>query len=210
MRTPFSLPALLIVILIAASCRTVQKSQSSEIHRRDSTAKEKIDSGNVSRVDSLTESDTELLFKRERTDSSSSGVVVTLNPSDTTGRIIVEIEDEPIKPEDYLSPEPSKKKKRFSVEVPPGTKSVEIYTKDHKEQKDSLHLHDKDSSALHRSDSGHISRENEIQVSEEDIKKSRTVSKQGLTCGGGILITLFIVGVAAYIYRRWRRRRLTK
>lgn len=174
-------------------------------------AKEKSDSGFVSKVDSLTETDTDILFNRKNIDSSSSGVIVTLDPdkADSTVRIIVEVGNDPVKPEDYLSPE-KKKKKRFSVEVPGNTKSVEIYTKDHKETRDSLHLQVNDSGAMHRSDSGQLSREKEIQVSEEDIKKNRSVSKRGLTCGGGILLILLMVGAAAYLYRRWRRRQLTK
>lgn len=202
------LPAFLILILLG-SCRTVQKTSSFSRTREDSTTTKKKDSTWREAVDSLTVSDTELLFSRDKRDSSSSGVIVTLDPTkgDSSGRILVEIDEGTVKAEDYLTPEKEKRRKKtFTVKVPANTRTVEIYTKESGSEKDSLAIKTRDSSNVSRIDSGELSIDESTAVTKEAESGNRNVKKTGLSCGGGILV-IILAAAGVYWYFRRRRRR---
>lgn len=205
----FTLPAAFMLILLLASCRTVQKTSSTIKERIDSTITKKRDSTKVEKVDILTVADTDLLFSRDKRDSSSSGVIVTLDPGkgDSSGRILVEIDEPTIKAEDYLTADKEKRRKKtFTVKVPVNTRTVEIYTRDGKSERDSLSIRSRDSSRISETDSGKVSIEETSSVTKESESKTRNVDKKGLTCGGGILVILLAAaGVFWYFSRRRRR-----
>lgn len=209
-RVNFStLPAFLILALLLASCRTVQKTSSYSRERTDSTTTKKKDSTIFERIDSIIVAGTDLRYSRDKMDSSSSGVIITLDPAsgDSSGRILVEIDEPTVKAEDYLSPKKEpRKKKTISVKVPANTRTVEIYTRESGSERDSLSIRARDSSSISRIDSGNVSTEESSSVTKEAESKNRNVKKTGFTCGGGILV-IILAAAGVYWYFRRRRRR---